>query len=448
MSLAFAGILAVSCNKESTAAYTVTVGSSGNGTASANLAEAEEGATVTLTATADADYIFKQWIVVGGGVTLSDAAKNPVTFTMPSGPVEVKAEFVLRTVKMTDDGGGTATADPADATAGQTVTITATPASENYKFRQWTVIGGGMVLSPEATANPATFIMPAGQVEIKAEFSLTTNGIANAATLTYDAAGSDPTKTVYNFTFPAEVAGAQITSATVSSTTATSVTTDIASSLAGNTLTIASAEMESASGTEITVKYTITFEGAASSAVSKTVPFTGVAKNDVGGVYYESGVWQGVVLRAKTGNTVATRGLVLHKDRSGYLEWSKSYETTGTADLDDGLANMAIIAGIENWATNYPAFAFVNGKNPANIVYVAGMTGIWYLPAQNELLEVFDASPEVNTVIQANNGTVYSSSTYWSSSEDLENAAIAVFGSVTHSHLKVNAYYVRSVLAF
>jgi hypothetical protein len=77
------------------ASYSITVLSGGNGTASASTTSATSGATVTLTATPGSGYQFKEWTVVSGGVTLSDAAANPATFTMPGRAVTVKAEFEL-----------------------------------------------------------------------------------------------------------------------------------------------------------------------------------------------------------------------------------------------------------------------------------------------------------------------------------------------------------------
>lgn len=71
-------------------------------------------------------------------------------------------------VTITDDGNGTATANPEAAPQGTLVTITATPA-EGYVFDKWTVTDRGVELS-DRTANPATFSMPARDVEIKAEF--------------------------------------------------------------------------------------------------------------------------------------------------------------------------------------------------------------------------------------------------------------------------------------
>ena len=66
----------------------ITVQTDGNGTASADAAKAASGTTVTLTATPNKGYIFKEWQVVSG-----NAAIENNQFTMPAGPVTVKAVF-------------------------------------------------------------------------------------------------------------------------------------------------------------------------------------------------------------------------------------------------------------------------------------------------------------------------------------------------------------------
>ncbi len=53
----------------------------------------KKGDQVTLTATPEDGYIFKEWQVVKGNVQLSDKTANPITFTMPSGDVTMRAVF-------------------------------------------------------------------------------------------------------------------------------------------------------------------------------------------------------------------------------------------------------------------------------------------------------------------------------------------------------------------
>lgn len=156
--------------------YIVTVSEIGNGTAKAEPAEAYEGTLVTLSATADEGHDFIKWVVVNGDITLSDAAGNPATFTMPAGDVEVRAEFTdglteMYLVMVYDDGNGTGEADPAEAVEGETVTITAT-ASKKYEFDKWVIVSGNPEMTGEMDSNPTTFIMPAENVVMRAEFKL------------------------------------------------------------------------------------------------------------------------------------------------------------------------------------------------------------------------------------------------------------------------------------
>ncbi|MDL2251475.1 SUMF1/EgtB/PvdO family nonheme iron enzyme [Odoribacter sp. OttesenSCG-928-J03] len=89
------GVFFTSCNDDdSPATYAIAVTHGTGGSASSDKAISEKGETVTLTATADSGYIFREWVVTDGAVTLSpDAQTNPATFTMPAEAVSVKAEF-------------------------------------------------------------------------------------------------------------------------------------------------------------------------------------------------------------------------------------------------------------------------------------------------------------------------------------------------------------------
>lgn len=71
-------------------------------------------------------------------------------------------------VTVTAEGNGTAVAEPEEAAAGETVTVTASP-GEEYEFSGWVVTSGNLQLD-DATANPLTFVMPSAAVSIKAVF--------------------------------------------------------------------------------------------------------------------------------------------------------------------------------------------------------------------------------------------------------------------------------------
>lgn len=89
-------------NATAATTYGVTVnGGSGSGNYSA-------GETVTITAgTAPSGKEFDRWVVVSGGVTLSDATAGTTTFTMPATAVTVTAQYRNRVTETTTPDYGT-----------------------------------------------------------------------------------------------------------------------------------------------------------------------------------------------------------------------------------------------------------------------------------------------------------------------------------------------------
>ena len=140
--------------------YTVEVTDDGNGTASADLFYGPRGQEVKLTAQPNQGYAFKEWQVLEGGVTITDDK-----FTIGTEDVEIKAVFepIVYTVTLTDDGNGTATADPASGNMGQEVKLTAKP-SQGYAFKEWQVLEGGVTVTNDA------FTIGTENVEIRALF--------------------------------------------------------------------------------------------------------------------------------------------------------------------------------------------------------------------------------------------------------------------------------------
>ena len=162
--------------------YTVTVTDDGNGTATADPASGNMGQEVKLTATPKPGYQFKEWQVAAGGVTITNDK-----FNIGTANVEVKAvfELVTYTVTVTDDGNGTASADPASGNMGQEVTLTTTP-KPGYQFKEWQVVSGGVTVTDDK------FTIGTADVEIKAIFELVTYTV----TVTDDGNGTasaDPT---------------------------------------------------------------------------------------------------------------------------------------------------------------------------------------------------------------------------------------------------------------
>ena len=100
----------------------------------------------TITAVPAEGYVFTGWEI--SGVTLDDAAANPLTFTMPSTSTIIKANFV-KAVKVTlkansaDYGEVTSTSNLTGLKNGDTVELTATPLKDSYvKFSEWVVYNG------------------------------------------------------------------------------------------------------------------------------------------------------------------------------------------------------------------------------------------------------------------------------------------------------------------
>lgn len=145
--------------------FTVTVGTIVGGTVTASPTNANEGEEITLTQSASTGYEFTSWSV-------KDANNNSVTvtnnkFAMPASNVTVNAVFDKIDFDITIDNtiqNGTLSA-PATANLGDTVTITATPAS-GYRLDTLTVTCGALPV----TVTNNQFTMPAGDVTITGTF--------------------------------------------------------------------------------------------------------------------------------------------------------------------------------------------------------------------------------------------------------------------------------------
>ena len=168
--------------------YTITVKTDGNGTASASHVKAVVGTEITLTATPDTGYHFKEWQVMSGGVTIKDNK-----FTMPNDNVEVRAIFeedappapTEFTITVKTDGKGTASASHAKAVAGTEIRLTATPKT-GYHFKEWEVISGGVAIENNK------FLMPEGNVAVKAIFEEDAPPAPAEFIVTFDGNGGTP----------------------------------------------------------------------------------------------------------------------------------------------------------------------------------------------------------------------------------------------------------------
>ena len=103
----------------------------------------------------------------------------------------VKAPETEYTVTVRDDGYGTGSADPASATAGTEITLTATP-NAGYHFKEWQVMSG------DVTVRDDKFTMPSDNVEIKAIFEEDAPPTPTEYTVTFD--GNDGMPSVGSMT--------------------------------------------------------------------------------------------------------------------------------------------------------------------------------------------------------------------------------------------------------
>ena len=113
--------------------------------------------------TAPADQEFKAWEIGGTEYKVGDS------YTV-NGDIEIKALWknsvitpTTYTVTVSNNGNGTGTATPSTAAAGTTITLTATP-NKGYHFKEWQVMSGGVTIKDNK------FLMPNGNVEVKAIF--------------------------------------------------------------------------------------------------------------------------------------------------------------------------------------------------------------------------------------------------------------------------------------
>ena len=181
--------------------YKVTAATVDNGTVTANPTTAVEGKEITVTVSAKEGYKLTAGSLKATytdadnnnqPITLKDGTDaNTYTFTMPAGDVAITAAFEPVEVKtysvaINSSDNGTVTADKtADLKAGDTVTLTVTPADNKYTLAQ--LAENGLVIKagentdvPYNTVEKGktyTFEMPAADVTVTAQFTIVKYGI-------------------------------------------------------------------------------------------------------------------------------------------------------------------------------------------------------------------------------------------------------------------------------
>lgn len=122
-------------------------------------------ASVTLTPLADYVFTASSTAFVNGNAATSVKFNDDKTLTVTYqfAATADKDPVPTYNVQVENDGNGTASADVNSTTAGTTVTLTAVP-NEEYQFKEWQVVSGGI------TVNDNSFVMPANDVVVKAIF--------------------------------------------------------------------------------------------------------------------------------------------------------------------------------------------------------------------------------------------------------------------------------------
>ena len=167
----------------------------------------------------------------------------------------------------------------------------------------------------------------------------------------------------------------------------------------------------------------------------------------------KNSVSQGESEPLKIGDLVerdGVKGVVFYTDGSvtkivsveeGLAKWSTEFVATGATDMDSGANNMAIIKAIDGWEDKYPAFKWCAD-------YGAG----WYLPALNELVEIYNQRELIETALLANGYKSFEISDnpyYWSSTE-FNHVSVNDFlfsKGEPYKHIRNSEHRVRCVLA-
>lgn len=172
-----AALLCASCKNVTDAiglnkTYTVTVASNiENGVITSNKETFKSGETVNLTISPEIGY--EPLLIIASAGSTSVPVRitgNTATFKMPANNVNVNARFQKTSYSVTVSSSisnGNVTANKATAKMGETVTLTANPAS-GYQFDSWNVTTAE---SENLTVTSGTFTMPASNVTVSANFT-------------------------------------------------------------------------------------------------------------------------------------------------------------------------------------------------------------------------------------------------------------------------------------
>ena len=122
--------------------------------------------------------------------------------------------------------------------------------------------------------------------------------------------------------------------------------------------------------------------------------------------------------------------------------WSTEKVSTNARSTTDGKANMEAIQAIEGWETKYPAFKWCDDYTDDS------GNSEWYLPARNELKQLYLVKDYVNATIEkirtgGGTATKFFDSFYWSSSEysSIDAWVLKTYDGTFHSYNDGNGYF-------
>ena len=144
-------------------------------------------------------------------------------------------------------------------------------------------------------------------------------------------------------------------------------------------------------------------------------------------------------------------GIVFYRDATitkivsveqGKAKWSTEFISVGATDYDNGMNNMTVVQGVDQWESKYPAFA-----------WCANLGEGWYLPAYSELYDIWEVKSTLNEALEANGYTALGvdyNYYYWSSTECDDNNVFKLYFStgVWDRYYKYGEYYIRAVYQF
>lgn len=157
------------------------------------------------------------------------------------------------------------------------------------------------------------------------------------------------------------------------------------------------------------------------------------------GDYYDENGKQGVVFEVDASGLHGKIVGMKETKTMERLKWGPLELLTGAVDMENGMNNQRAIERIDGWREKYPAFAWCAAQGEG-----------WYLPAVEELGQLFAIRDVINRMLERQDG-IKLDGFYWSSSEDGGRPCawdVNMRNGGAGSNDKYNALYVRAVSAF